>query len=383
MEQQREAHSGRYLADTFLVLLCIAYFYAFVTGFRMPNLWSVNYFIPSIFDGFYRRSLLGTLLQPFGDLKFNYYFIVSIQTSIFLLLNYLIIKHSIKHDRFKWMFAFFILAPTGGYLFHEIGYVDQLLVLILMAAIYVKKPVISNLLLVASLFIHEMALFFTIPLYLASRIYQGEKAAHIAVTAALCLAFFALIYFFFQTSKTADIVAFVERLENAAKYPVRVDYYTIYLHELTGERQQIYYNKREALNIFILLPLFLLVGAVFSRRATSRGGKLFLACAGAGAAASPLLLGLFGSDTSRWIFLSVSAATFSMYLAREHLTALDVKIWAFILVVFLLFSELIYFDEYSPRQRIENGLPHFFLHDVAKELTHFPNDRRWEELNVD
>jgi len=44
---------------------------ALYVGFRLPSLWSVNYYIPSIFDGFWRRSLLGTLLYPAGADAFS------------------------------------------------------------------------------------------------------------------------------------------------------------------------------------------------------------------------------------------------------------------------------------------------------------------------
>ena len=76
----------RLLSRTWVLLLAIllAYVLAFTNGFRMPNLWSINYFLPSMFEGFYRRSLLGTLLFPLGEWRFNYYTIASIQFTIFI-----------------------------------------------------------------------------------------------------------------------------------------------------------------------------------------------------------------------------------------------------------------------------------------------------------
>jgi hypothetical protein len=80
---------SRLLCRTWFLLLVIllAYVLAFTNGFRMPSLWSINYFLPSMFEGFYRRSLLGTLLFPLGELRFNYYTIASIQITIFIGLN--------------------------------------------------------------------------------------------------------------------------------------------------------------------------------------------------------------------------------------------------------------------------------------------------------
>lgn len=59
------------------LLLCLAY--AFCRGFRMPNIWSTNYWLINFFDGFGRRALLGTLLYPFGEWRNHYHFIAAIQ----------------------------------------------------------------------------------------------------------------------------------------------------------------------------------------------------------------------------------------------------------------------------------------------------------------
>lgn len=357
-----------YLAQTAVLLLVVAYLYAFVTSFRMPNLWSINYFMPSVFDGFYRRSLPGSVLYVFGDLRFNYYFIASIQIAIFLTLNYLFVKASFAHHHFKWIFAFFILAPTGGYLFHEIGYVDQLLFLVLIVAIYSNHALAGGILLVASLFIHEMALFFTVPLYLAYQIYSGEKPVRILATALTSLACFAFIYLFLQTARMADVASFIGKLQEAANWSVRKDYYEVFLNEFTGNRQRLYFGERDLVNFLLVSPIFALAAYVFSKKARSAPHAIALACVGAGAALSPLLLGFFGWDTSRWIFLSVSSAMFCLYIAREHLTETCVKIASYTLIVFTLFGVFEYFDGYNPKDRVDEGA-HYFLID---ELTHIP-----------
>ena len=59
--------------------LALALLLALYVGLRLPNLWSLNYYIPGAFDGFWRRGLLGTVLYPLGALRFSYWFIAGLQ----------------------------------------------------------------------------------------------------------------------------------------------------------------------------------------------------------------------------------------------------------------------------------------------------------------
>ena len=71
------------------LLLCL--FIAFCRSFRMPIIWSTNYWLINFFDGFGRRALLGTLLYPFGEWRNHYHFIAAIQIATSAALLYLII----------------------------------------------------------------------------------------------------------------------------------------------------------------------------------------------------------------------------------------------------------------------------------------------------
>src|SRR5262245_21315032 len=73
----------RYLPRALNALIVASTLVAFYVGFRMPSLWSLNYFLPSVFEGFYRRSLPGSILYVLGDLRFSYYAIVVVQALIF------------------------------------------------------------------------------------------------------------------------------------------------------------------------------------------------------------------------------------------------------------------------------------------------------------
>ncbi len=96
---------------------------ALYVGFRLPNLWSANYYIPSVFDGFWRRSLLGTLLAPFGQLRFDYHFLAALQGLVLLALLALLIVHAWRSDLcIKLLTILFLVGPAGGDPFHEVRY---------------------------------------------------------------------------------------------------------------------------------------------------------------------------------------------------------------------------------------------------------------------
>ncbi len=95
--QVNQVNQGRFYL--LWVLLCVAVLSALSEGFRMPNLWSINYFIPSFFDGFFRRSLVGSVLWFFGELRFNYFFIAAIQYCILIALI-LIIFFKVRNNFF-------------------------------------------------------------------------------------------------------------------------------------------------------------------------------------------------------------------------------------------------------------------------------------------
>ncbi|MFZ4771796.1 MAG: hypothetical protein ACOYLO_16565, partial [Ferruginibacter sp.] len=179
--------------------LTLGYIAAWLNGFRMPNLWSINYFIPSMFEGFYRRSLLGNVTFFLGDLRFQYHSIAAIQFAIFITLNIVIIRACIKcGDQFKWFWILFLLSPAGGYFFHEVGYVEQLLYLLLFAAIVSPSKFIGAVVILGSIWIHEMALFTTIPLYIGYLVLQQRPWKEVSTVTATSVICFGILYLFLQ-----------------------------------------------------------------------------------------------------------------------------------------------------------------------------------------
>ena len=357
----------------FIVIL-LAYVLAFTNGFRMPNLWSINYFLPSLFEGFYRRSLLGTLLFALGEWRFNYYTIASIQIAIFLGLNLALVYQSLKaQGPARWLLPLFLLSPAGGYFFHEIGYVDQVLYLILLLAMSLQSRVRAGFLMIASLFIHEMALFTTLPVYFAWCIYQGKSRSLVMKTAGVALLVFALIYLFLQTSSAQSISQFLDTASRLSNYAVRTDYYDVFRLSFVGGMYQVPYLPREILNHLLLIPLWAIAGWCFAQQGKDSSDKRRLFAIGSLASFSPVLLGIFGWDYSRWLFLSMASSSLCLFIARAHLSWKVLLILAIVLLALPTVGFLDYFDRFTPRFAPWYQWPHFYEVDLWTILSNIPS----------
>jgi hypothetical protein len=315
---------------------------ALYVGFRLPSLWSVNYYIPSAFDGFWRRSLLGTLLYPLGALRFDYRFVASLQALVLLALLAVLIVHAWRSDlRIKLLTLLFLLAPTGGYLFHEVGYVEQVLYLMLVAGLALADKRLGLLLMALALFVHEMAAFTVIPLWLASLVVAGRYQTAIR-HGLLLLAVFAVIYLFFQTVDAAHIDRLMQAIKDTAGYTPRADYYAIFRHQLVGPAPKIYFAVTDWYRLVTALALALLAGAAFLRQSVVAAECVLVACL------APLVMGFLGWDTSRFTFLSM-AASFFMLIAFKGASPRLLGLAGAVLLAFALFGHFIYFDDYQPR----------------------------------
>jgi hypothetical protein len=366
----------RLLSNTGVLLLVIllAYALAFTNGFRMPNLWSVNYFLPSMFEGFYRRSLLGTLLFPLGDWRFNYYTIASIQISIFIGLNIALVYQVLKSQSpARWLWPLFLLSPAGGYFFHEIGYVDQALYLVLFWAMSLQSNTRASLLMILSLFMHEMALFTTLPIYLAWSVYRGKSMRSVIKTAGFALLVFGLIYLFLQTSSSASLAQFLEKVTHLSNYVVRADYYDVFRLSFVGGIYQVPYMPREIINHLLLIPLWAMAGWCFAQQGKDTSDKCRLFAIGSLASFSPILLGIFGWDYSRWLFLSMASSALCLFIARAHLSWKILLILAILLLALPTAGFLDYFDRFTPRFAPWYQWPYFYEVDLWKILGNIPS----------
>jgi len=366
----------RILSRTWVLLLVIllAYVIAFTNGFRMPNLWSINYFLPSMFEGFYRRSLLGTLLFPLGEWRFNYFTIASIQIGIFIGLNIVLVYQSLKaQGPARWLWPLFLLSPAGGYFFHEIGYVDQVLYLVLLWAMSLQSNTRANFLMIASLFVHEMTLFTTLPVYLAWSLYQGKSMGSALKTTGLALFVFALIYLFLQTSSTASLMQFLEQATRLSNYVVRADYYDVFRMSFVGGIYQVPCMPREIINHLLLIRLWGMAGLCFAQVGVSTKQKRQLFAIGLLASFAPILLGIFGWDYSRWLFLSMASSGLCLFIARAHLSWKILLLLAILFLALPIVGFLDYFDRFTPRFAPWYQWPYFYEVDLWKILGNIPS----------
>jgi hypothetical protein len=349
--------------------LAVSVFSAFYVGFRLPNLWSQNYFIPGLFDGIWRRGLLGTLLTPFDPLRFRYAFVAALQALIFVALVTILVRQAYARGVATSCIAIaFLLAPTGGYLFHEIGYVDQVQYLILVLALGLRTPGYGLLLMVLSLFIHELALFTTVPLYLARFVTARHYRAAI-LQAAVLLATFVVIYVFFQTPPPEVADAMLQKVRSEANYAARLDYYEVFTNAFVSSRSRLWYEWYHAKILSFTVVVAVLAASTFLGRPWR--GTLVDALAVLGACLAPLLLGFLGWDISRWFFLSLSSSVVALIGLRREPPAWAAAGFALLFALFAAFGHLSYFD--GARQRSFGAAlasPSRFVDFFAVELPH-------------
>ncbi|MEY9912582.1 hypothetical protein ABIA35_008849 [Catenulispora sp. MAP12-49] len=182
-----ECESGRRIADTEavktpgeslrgfrwnnLAIYLAAVATAVYTGFRLPLLWATTFQAVSLQDGFYRRFLIGTVLQPFAALfGYSYWFYTGVT---FLALAILLTVLGVVFVRAPLsgrsvLIVVWLLFPTGGFWFNEAGYLDQFLYLGLLAALWLRsrqRVWAAAAVMALTPLVHEIAALTVMPVY--------------------------------------------------------------------------------------------------------------------------------------------------------------------------------------------------------------------------
>lgn len=331
-----------------LVLVAIAA--AFYAGFRLPNTWSINYWQINVFDGFSRRSMLGSVLYPLGCQLFNPAVIHLFQGTTLAAVIVLLVWFG-RRDHLPVLIAITFFSAAGGFLFHEVGYVDQVLWLVTLVAMlcaWMRWDILAGLVMGGSVLVHEMAVFIVLPLTLAFVVISGPVTVRRLLELFLVpVALFGLIYIRFQTIDQAKVFAYMERASQCG-FPVeRDDYFQVFLNPFV-DRAQIYYTTTQLFTH--VLPLVVLAGvvALVIRDALRLGVLESLVLFGAGIA--PIALGIMGWDVFRWMFLAWFQTLMVVLLAARRVPEVgrDLRILAAFAVAALILR-LDYFDGLSPR----------------------------------
>jgi hypothetical protein len=285
------------LAQLALMLL------AFYRGFRAPNLWSLNYYQVSWADGFFRRGLLGSLLLPFGCARFDPHFIWIIQFSVLAAALLLMLRLG-RRGMAGLFLCLFFATDAGAFLFHEVGYPEQLLLLLSLACgglLTRGRPWAAALLLAVCALVHEMAVFTVFPfvLLLWSRLPSQSRPSLWILAGPLGLVLAALAA---TSAPLAD--ATLQRYSDLARacgHALGRPNFLGYYQESFAQEFRLYYHPVELAGV--VLPLLVAFAFwIFSGGALPQAG-IRERWAALSACAAPLLLGFIGTDINRWVFL--------------------------------------------------------------------------------
>jgi hypothetical protein len=252
----------KYWQLALLALVVLSILYAGYVGFRAPNRWSVQYYQFSWLEGFFRRGLLGTLLHPFGCDRFDYHVIKTLQFCVLgALLTFCL--YAARTFKIGLFLSIYFISPAGAYLFHTVGYIEQLLGLMSAASIYAlhkKHWRFAAALLTTTILTHEMALFITIPLAMAYLLISQQHSLKLWCAIFIAPAvYFAVLYFAFQQAP-AEAIALHKQLASHCKNVIEHPHFLKMYSYGFFDRFKIYYDFNTFfMPIGILLFLALLL----------------------------------------------------------------------------------------------------------------------------
>ncbi|MGW4832386.1 hypothetical protein ACWEOG_32685 [Amycolatopsis japonica] len=333
--------AGKTSRRSVTALFAIAVLLAGYTGFRLPGEWAATLQAVSLTDGFHRRFLVGTLLKPFGH-DYTVFAVASFAVlGALLAVVTLVFFHSRTESR-RWLIVGWLLLPTGGYLFHEVGYLDQVLYLLLSGALWAvhrNRPVLASAVMALSVTVHEIALLTVLPIFgfaLLRKVPFRRACALLSPAAALGLGILAL------PPAAPGTIDGLRRSLSTADFAYRAD-----ALDLFGRTQSESWRLYSITGVLLyLLPI----------AAAVLGGFLYLhrptlaAVVPAAAIGAPVLLAFGGWDDARWGFLLMTNffVVVWLWLGHRELKLPQIGVLTALLLV-LTHIPLPYFDGYAPR----------------------------------
>ncbi|MFJ8916911.1 hypothetical protein [Amycolatopsis sp. NPDC102389] len=322
-------------------LFGIAVLVAGYTGFRLPGEWAATLQAVSLTDGFHRRFLVGTLLKPFGHDYLVFAVASFVVLGAVLAAAALAFFHSRTESR-RLLIVAWLLLPTGGYLFHEVGYFDQVLYVLLFGALWAlhrDRPVLASALMALSVTVHEIALLTVLPIFgfaLLRKVPFRRACALLAPASVLGLGILAL------PPAAPGAVEELRRSLSTADFPYRVD--ALDLFERTQAESWRLYSITGVLLYLLPIALVVVGGFLFLHRPT------LAAVVPAAAIGAPALLAFGGWDDARWGFLLITGfvVVLWLWLDQRELNLAQAGVLTALLLV-LTHIPMPYFDGYAPR----------------------------------
>jgi len=339
-------------------LYVLTVLYAAYTGFRLPNRWAATLYAVSLQDGFHRRFLVGTILHPLAvALDYNYWLFAAtgfvILALVLAVLGVAVCRAPLVSQRF--LVLAYLLLPTGGFLFDEVGYLDQLLYLLLFVALWAMRRsawVVAPVVMTLAVFTHEIAILTVIPIYGFAVLRERELDARRAIAKLAPPVIAAVGVLAVPAIDSGAVGRLTATFHDVANFAPRADALDLFRRSQTESLKL--YSPSDV--FFFLLPLALIAVVGFVTLSLldgrPRGGAIVYLVLAVGAVAAPVLLAFAGWDEWRWAFLLTANFLVVVWIwlgdRGRELTAFQWVALVFVLLVGL-HSSLRYFDGYEPR----------------------------------
>jgi hypothetical protein len=352
----------------------------------MPNGWSATLGNVSLTDGAHHRFLVGTLLRPVTVLTGSRYWpfaVFALLVLAGLLATALVLSFRTPLVSQRLLLIGWLLLPTGAYLFNEVGYLDQVLYLLLFASVWALRRNRFGLavgLMVAAACTHEIALLTVLPLFgFAAVLVLPLRRAVAAVAipaAANCLLLLV------PGASSDGLLGLQHDLQRHGDFAPRIDALALFTRSRADT--WVLYSPGRVFHYLYPIAIVLAVAAIVllwpARRAADTPapvGRFLVFAIGVAAALSPLLLVFAGWDQFRWAFLLVTNLFLVVWLFLDHtgreLDLLRVGALA-ITVLVLTHWQLHHLDGVGPRGLDRDSIS-AFAHEVRSgELFDIPRD---------
>jgi hypothetical protein len=329
--------------------------------------------------------VLGTVLSPvwfITDYRYEAVAFFAFLVLVLLIAVLLWVQVNARSDSQRIFVIAWFLSPAGAYLFHEVGYADQVVYLLLGIAIWAvnqQRMFMAVVVMSISVLVHELTLFTTLPLlalWIALTSSSLRQLAALAIPGAVGLSL-ALA----PGMSDAQVASTNARLTAALPYEIRPDAITLFGRSLRETWALEFYRPWEGFAKVLPLLLVCLLATIvlswslgFLVRDHRNWLPVLLAVA---ALSTPFLLVFFGWDFDRWMFLGLSNfLVVGLLLFQFSPKVPGVADLGVVLIPILLLFHLpiTYFDGESPRPLSRDSIERVFL-SPQSELFRMPDDR--------
>jgi len=291
-----------------LAILIAAY-----TGVRLPDRWAVTLQAVSIFDGIHRRFLVGTVLRPVTLVTgYRYWLFAVVSVAVLAAVLYVIWRAAVRSESWsrQLLVIAWLLLPAGGFLFNEVGWLEQVAYLLLALAIWLAhrgRLRTAAIVLALTPCVHELAILTVVPLFVAVMVRTVPPRRVLAIVIpALAVAALVLL-------APHPTQATLERMQAAWDrdgFPYRADELQLFVRS-QAESWELYSFWAALRNVMPVTVV--LVGALALlwwdrpwQPGASAGQRQLVLATALGAVVAPLLLIYGGWDVNRWQLFTIT-----------------------------------------------------------------------------